>query len=173
MVMTRVVHGYDRDSSNGVRHRIEDWAVLPILKVGLLNPMDVQRALEPCRLVYERVDGSRSRRRGFGDTLVRSKCNLWGTAGGSTALAVTPYLKVRTRLDDLGNRHVDAGPIAPTSATLPGDFHVGLTPPRVNALRDEDDRGDHLKFGASIVFGHVEAVFLVHRSFARQHLATP
>jgi hypothetical protein len=41
------------------------------LKVGLLDQLDAQLALEPYQLVWERADGRSVTRRGFGDTTVR------------------------------------------------------------------------------------------------------
>ena len=81
----------DKDSSGRLPHRFDAWAIAPvILKVGLLNHLDVQLLLEPYNRVYERAGANRVTRRGFGDTTVRLKYNLWGDDGGRTACAATP-----------------------------------------------------------------------------------
>src|SRR6266705_2586665 len=46
----------DRASSGSLPHRVEAWAIAPmILKIGLLNRLDAQLLLEPYNRVYERA----------------------------------------------------------------------------------------------------------------------
>lgn len=162
---TLLGYTYDRNSSGGATHRADAWAIAPtILKVGLLNHLDAQLVLEPYQLVYERDNGNRTTRRGFGDTSARLKYNLWGDDGGNTALAATPYVKFPTSENGLGDHGIGGGLILPMGLTLPGDFYLGLTT-RFDAVRDESDRRYHAEFGNSIelvhdlfknLFGYVE-----------------
>lgn len=152
--MTLASYSSDRESFDGVTKRFEAWAIAPMnLKIGLLNQLDAQLLLEPYNLVYEREDGSRVTRRGFGDTTVRLKYNFWGDDGGRTALAATPYVKFPTSQDGIGNRGVGGGLILPLAVELPSDFYMGLTT-RFDAVRDEDDQGYHPEFVNSIALGH-------------------
>ena len=152
--LTLVSYSADRDSAGGVARRREAWSVAPLLlKVGLLNQLDAQIALEPYQLVHERADGRSLTRRGFGDTTVRLKYNLWGNEGGPTAFAAMPYVKFPTAGADLGNGAIEGGLILPLEATLPGEFYAGLTT-RFDAVRDEDRRGYHPEFINSLAFGH-------------------
>jgi hypothetical protein len=152
--MTLVGYSSDRESFDGVRERFEAWAIAPMnLKIGLLNQLDAQLLLEPYNLVYEREDGSRVTRRGFGDTTVRLKYNFWGNDGGRTALAATPYVKFPTSQDGIGNRGVGGGLILPLAVELPSDFYMGLTT-RFDAVRNEDEPRYHAEFVNSIAFGH-------------------
>src|SRR6266550_6939028 len=69
--MTLVSYTSDRESFAGVTQRFEAWTIAPMnLKIGLLNRLDAQLLLEPYTLFYQREDGSRVTRRGFGDTTV-------------------------------------------------------------------------------------------------------
>jgi len=153
--MTLVGYTSDRQSFAGVRQRFEAWAIAPMnLKIGLLNQLDAQLLLEPYILLYEREDGSRVTRHGFGDTTVRLKYNFWGNDGGRTAFAATPYVKFPTSQDGVGNRGVEGGLILPLAVELPRAFYLGTTT-RFDAVRSEDEPGYHAEFVNSIAFGHV------------------
>lgn len=152
--LTLVSYTSDRDLFDGETYRLDAWAIAPItLKVGLFNRLDAQLVLEPHIRVDERVGTNRTTLRGFGDTTVRLKFNLWGNDGGRTALAATPYVKFPTSEEGFGSRSVEGGLILPMALTLPGDFYLGLTT-RFDAVRDEDDGGYHAEFINSIAFGH-------------------
>lgn len=152
--MTLVDYTYDRESLNGVTQRVEEWAIAPmLLKVGLRNDLDFQLLLEPYNVQFERQDGTRATRRGYGDTTVRVKYNLWGNDGGRTAFAATPYVRFPTSQDGVGSRGVGGGVVLPLSVELPRDFYLGLTT-RFEAARNEDRSGYHAEFVNSIELGH-------------------
>jgi len=152
--MTLVGYTSDRESFAGVTQRFEAWAIAPMnLKIGLLNQLDAQLLLEPYNLLYEREDGSRVTRRGFGDTTVRLKYNFWGNDGGRTAFAATPYIKFPTSQDGIGNRGIEGGLILPLAVELPSAFYLGLTT-RFDAVRNEDESRYHAEFVNSVAFGH-------------------
>lgn len=152
--LTLVDYTYDRKSFNGMTRRFEEWDIAPMnLKLGLLNQLDAQLVLEPYDLLYERKDGSRVTRRGFGDTKFRLKYNFWGNDGGRSAFAATPYVKFPTSQEGIGNRGVEGGLVLPLEVELPSDFYLGLTT-RFDAVRNERERGYHAEFVNSIEFGH-------------------
>ncbi len=152
--MTLVGYTYDRESFDGVTQRFEAWSVAHMnLKIGLFNQLDAQLLLEPYTVLYEREDGSRVTRRGFGDTTVRLKYNLWGNDGGRTAFAATPYVKFPTSQEGIGNRGIEGGLILPLAVELPSAFYLGLTT-RFDAVRNEDEPGYHVEFVNSVAFGH-------------------
>jgi len=154
--MAFVDYTSEKDTFDGVTYRLDWLAVAPLnLKVGLLNSLDLQLLLDPYNHVYEREDGiSRVTRRGFGDTTVRLKYNIWGNDHGSTALAVIPFVRIPTSHDDIGNDSVEGGVIVPFSADLPGDFILGLTT-RFGDMEDLlDGEGHHTEFGNSIALVH-------------------
>ena len=151
--LTLVSYTSDRESFDGETHRLDAWAIAPItLKVGLFNRLDAQLVLEPHIRVDERVGTNRTTMRGFGDTSVRLKFNLWGNDGGRTALAAMPYVKFPTSDEGIGNDRIEGGLILPVSVELPRDFWMGLTT-RFDAVRDDDDDGYHAEFINSIAFG--------------------
>src|SRR6266568_7986374 len=152
--MTLVGYTYDRESFDGVTQRFEAWSVAHMnLKIGLFNQLDAQLLLEPYTVLYEREDGSRVTRRGFGDTTVRLKYNLWGNDGGRTAFAATPYVKFPTSQQGLGSRGVEGGLVLPLEVELPSAFYLGLTT-RFDAVRNEGKQGYHAEFVNSVEFGH-------------------
>jgi hypothetical protein len=152
--MTLVSYSSDRESFGGVTQRFEAWSIAPLnLKIGLFNRLDAQLLLETYNLVYEREDGTRTTRRGFGHTTVRLKYNFWGNDGGRTAFAATPYLKFPTSQEGLGNRGIEGGLVLPLVVELPQAFYLGVTT-RFDAVRDEDESGYHAEFVNSAAFGH-------------------
>ncbi len=152
--MTLVSYASDRESFDGVTQRFEEWAIAAVLlKIGLLNRLDAQLLLETYNLLYEREDGDRVTRRGFGDTTLRLKYNFWGNDGGRTAFAATPYVKFPTSQDDIGNRAVEGGLVLPLAVELPRAFYLGVTT-RFDVVLDEDESGYHAEFVNSVEFGH-------------------
>src|SRR5687768_11367404 len=108
------VFSYAVDRYNGIPgdHRAEALAIAPMnLKVGLMNNVDLQLIVQPYVSLREHNVAARvvQQNRGFGDIIPRLKINLWGNDGGTTALAVMPYVKLPTNTDDVGNNSVEGG----------------------------------------------------------------
>jgi len=152
--MTFLAYAADRESFEGEPYELEAAAILPmILKVGLFNRVDLQLVLEPYNVVRERLGANEVTSRGFGDTTLRLKYNLWGNDSGLTAFAVMPYVKFPTSKEGLGDNSLEGGLILPLSATLPGEFWLGLTT-RFDVARDQTENGYHAEFNNSIALGH-------------------
>jgi len=152
--MDLVTYTRDEESSGGTTTKVDAWAVAPInLKVGLCNRADLQLVLETYNDVRVRSGGVTQTMRGYGDTTVRVKYNLWGNDGGTTAMAAMPYVKLPTNQDDLGNDSVEAGLILPFAVSLPAGFGMGLMT-QFDAVRDEDDGGHHAEFVNTITLSH-------------------
>ncbi|MFA7343082.1 MAG: transporter [Terrimicrobiaceae bacterium] len=96
------------------------------IKAGLTNNADFQVVAE--NYLYERVrsDGAATRKSGYGDTQMRLKVNLWGNDGGTTALAVMPYINWPTNTNGFGNKRVEGGIIVPLAMELPCGFGMGV-----------------------------------------------
>jgi hypothetical protein len=94
-----------------------------------------------------------SKRRGFGDITTRVKWNLWGNDGGETAFALMPYLKLPTNQDQLGNRSVEGGLIAPLAVELPAGWGMVLMT-QFDVVRNEASSGYHPEFVNSVSFSH-------------------
>lgn len=144
------VFSYALDRYNGVPgdHRTEALAIAPVnLKVGLLNNVDLQLVIQPYVSLREKNVAARevNRNRGFGDVIPRLKVNLWGNDGGTTALAVMPYIKLPTNTDDVGNNSVEGGLMVPLAISLPQEFNLGLMT-QLDILRDESGDGHHPEF---------------------------
>ncbi|MCC6428684.1 MAG: transporter [Phycisphaerales bacterium] len=120
---------YTYDHNNDDEETRRTWGIAPVLvKVGLLNNVDLQLGLDPYtgEKVTDRTSDTSQAAEGFGDTVVRLKVNLWGNDGGTTALALMPFIKLPTADDELGNDDAEGGLIAPLAIALPGDFSMGL-----------------------------------------------
>jgi hypothetical protein len=111
---------YTRNNSGG---GVDQFAVLPTnLKLGLLNQVDLQLIINP----YVRVETDDETIDGFGDIQLRTKVNLWGNDGGTTALALMPFVQFPTAADDLGSDRVEGGLIMPFALELPWRWSLGL-----------------------------------------------
>jgi hypothetical protein len=97
--------------------------------------------------------GEVNENRGFGDVISRLKVNLWGNDGGTTALAVMPYVKLPTNTDNVGNNSVEGGLIVPLGVSLPRQWNMGLMT-QLDINRDEGGDGHHAEFVNTITFSH-------------------
>lgn len=120
---------FTADRRNGDARTVRTFTVAPmLLKMGLLNDVDLQIGLDPFthERTRDRITGVSETAQGFGDTIVRLKVNLWGNDGGETALAVMPFVKFPTADGALGNGRVEGGLIVPLAVELPSEFSLGL-----------------------------------------------
>jgi hypothetical protein len=127
---------YDYRNAAGETRRT--LAVAPVnLKVGLLNSTDLQVVLQPWveDRTKVRATGELFEDEGLAATTLRIKHNLWGNDGGSTALAVMPYITFPTGADGLQGDGVEGGLIVPFSIELPAEFELGLMA-EVDFIRD-------------------------------------
>lgn len=119
------------DRASGVR--TDTLSLAPFnLKYGIGRSTDVQLVVEPylVRTETDRATAARRRVAGFGDVTLRVKHNLWGNDanenGGTTALAVMPFVTLPTNARDLGSRKAEFGLIVPLSVALSGSVDLGL-----------------------------------------------
>ena len=118
-----------RDRRNADAQTRRTVAAAPVLlKLGLLNSVDLQIGLDPYTFerTTDRPTGTTTRAEGFGDTLVRLKVNVWGNDGGDTALAFMPFITLPTAARGLGGDHIEGGLIMPLAVALPGEWSLGL-----------------------------------------------
>ncbi len=152
--MALVRYTSDQDTFDGLKQRFEAWSIAPgLLKIGVLNSLDAELLLEPYNLVYERAGTNRVSRRGFGDTTLRLKYNVWGNDSGRTAFALVPFVTFPTSQQGLGTDAVEGGIIVPFEAALPGNFYLGLTT-RFDLLRDLEAEDYHAEFINSLALYH-------------------
>jgi hypothetical protein len=116
----------------------------PTFKVGVTNNADLEVNVPLAGVhAFSSSTGPSSTIWGMGDTFVRAKVNLWGNDGGSSAAALTPYVKAPSAPLGIGNGAVEEGLLAPVAFSLPNNFTLLLVP-EIDALRDSADDGRHL-----------------------------
>jgi len=157
---------FDRRNAESATRRA--MAVAPMLvKVGVLNKVDVQIGIDPYvrEEVRDRGTGVRETVEGFGDVVVRVKVNLWGNdasgggeewwAGGweGTAFALMPFVKFPTASDRVGNDEFEGGLIAPLAVALPEGFSLGLMA-EIDVNRSGDDKRYVLDFVHTATIAH-------------------
>lgn len=135
--------------------RSDAWLVAPVnLKIGVANWADLQVIVSPWNYVEtdDRTTGTHTVNDGFGDIVTRFKVNLWGNDGGSTALAVMPFVTLPTSQDSVGNRLLDGGVVVPFAAELPWSFGLGMQS-GIAWARDNSGGGPATELVNSITFG--------------------
>lgn len=150
--------GFSRDHNTvgNADTKVDAWTAGAInLKAGLLNWMDLQLVLDVYSHITteDRVADTKVRQSGLGDFTTRVKMNLWGNDGGTTALAVMPFVKFPTNQDDLGNDEIEGGVIIPFGMELPGGWSLGVMT-EFDFVRNNADSGYRTDFVNSLVLGH-------------------
>jgi hypothetical protein len=125
----------------------------PIFKLGVTNNVDVEVGLSfftdlrqsggngtpaagvggpsnaPTAVQSNAGSGaSNVRARGFGDTFIGLKYNVFGNDGGDTSFAVLPFIKIPTAAPGLGNNNVEFTINAPYTIALPQKFSLVFEP---------------------------------------------
>ena len=147
-------HGFDNTSTPD--SNISSWIVgNPTLKLGLLNNVDLEVNFSAHNSIETstRSTGASNMASGFGDMFTRIKVNLWGNDGGSTAMALIPYVKIPTAPQGIGNRFAEGGLIAPLAIALPGGFN-SIVMGEVAYLKNPNDDSYHANFPALININH-------------------
>jgi hypothetical protein len=123
------------------------------LKFGLAEHVDLQ-IVTP---VYIRNQvagaGSLASQEGRGDVTVRAKFNLWGNDGGSTALAVMPFVNLPSATPGLGAGTAEFGLIVPFGFDLPYGFGAGVMS-EVDVLKRPDAPGHAVELVHSATISH-------------------
>jgi hypothetical protein len=127
--------------------------VIPNLKVGLTPRADLQVVLQTwSREQITAPESPRVERSGFGDVTTRLKVNLWGNDGGTTAMAVMPFVTWPTSQDQLGSEKVEGGLIVPLAVALPREWGLGVMA-QVNLHRHSGGE-DEVEWVASATAAH-------------------
>ena len=144
------------DKHNTERATLSAWNFGSLnAKIGLADNVDLQVVFDGYlnENIKDRVTGASSRHDGVGDLTTRLKINLWGNDGGSTALALMPFVKAPTASHGLGNDGVEGGLIIPLAVELPGGWGMGVMT-EFDITADEAGGGHHAEFVNSVTFGH-------------------
>ncbi len=148
-----VDYTYDHRNAEGSDQRADNFSIFPMnLKAGLFNNVDFQFIVDPYIKEHSQGDGEEETKTGFGDIQNRIKINLWGNDGGSTALAVMPFVKFPTNTDGLGNKAIEGGIIVPLAVALPAEWSMGLMTEFDFSRNEEKDY--YTDFINTVTFGH-------------------
>jgi hypothetical protein len=161
---------YTHDHEDDLRTRTVSLAPVN-LKLGIDRDTDLQVIVEPYlrRTETDAQTGARDVTSGFGDVTVRLKHNLWGNDGGSTALAVMPFVKLPTAAAGLGNGAVEFGIIVPLAVELSEGIGVGLMT-ELDIVEQEDGGGRRASFvnSATVSFDLGERLALYTELFTER-----
>ena len=130
---------FNRDSSDGSTE--ESWILGQVnFKVGLAEDMDLQMVFDTYTSVRTRVGNGVEGQDGFGDVTLRLKRNLWGNDGGTTALAIMPFVSIPTETA-LSRGVWEGGLIIPLAVEISPRVGLGLMA-EVDVVHD-DERGEY------------------------------
>ncbi len=144
---------FDRSNEDSQTTRAYGFAPM-LLKVGLLNDVDLQVGIDPYSREHidDRPTGAARTIDGFGDTMLRLKVNLLGNDGGDIAFALMPFVKFPTADGHVGNGNIEGGLIAPVAIELPGGFSLGMMA-EVDFIRSAADDRYVVDFAHTAVVG--------------------
>ena len=150
--------GYRRQEEGSGRNArtLEGWTFAPVnLRLGILNNLDAQLALAPYTVVRikDHHTSEVEQHRGFGDIVPRVRVNLWGNDGGKTAFAITPFLKIPTNQDGLGNDAWEGGMVFALAAELPLAWWIVVTP-EIDVVADSYSGGYHPEGAGTFYLWH-------------------
>ncbi len=118
---------YDHNNPERTDTRVDNFKLTTLnLKAGLLNNMDLQIVIDPYIREHSKSEGEVESKEGSGNIMGRMKVNVWGNDGGTTALAVMPFVKFPTNSNELDSDAFEGGVIFPLAIALPADWGMGL-----------------------------------------------
>jgi hypothetical protein len=119
----------------------------PQLRAGITNWLEFSANIAPWtqQTTKDSSDGSKVRISGPSDLFLRAKANLWGNAGGRTAFALSPFVKLGTAPDGLGNRATEGGLAALFSAELAKGWQLTLNT-EVDYLKNAENSRYHNQY---------------------------
>lgn len=120
---------HDRERGGGVDERFTGWSVGRMtLKAGLCNRVDLGVSFTAySRLTTEDfAAGTKTVEEGINNITPSLKINLWGNDGGTTALALIPYVSIPTTQLVPGYEDYSGGLQVAFAWRLPYEFKLGL-----------------------------------------------
>ncbi len=109
-------------SEDGETRRSLSFAPVNV-KLGLTERVDLQLLFNP----YERQEGGGTPDAdGVGSFGVRTKINLWGIDGGSSAGALLPYIVFPTGDSDVSSSRIESGLVVPVAFSLEHGWDLGF-----------------------------------------------
>lgn len=156
MEMDLINYGWDRENGDGGDITAAGFSAGAMnWKAGLVNHVDLQVVIQPFNRL--RVDdpatGPSVVRSGVGEVLNRLKINLWGDDGGSTAMAVMPYVTWPTAGSDLGAAEIEGGIVIPFAVELPAGWGLGMMT-QVEVRPETAGEGIESSFINTVTVGH-------------------
>lgn len=150
-----LIFSSDKTSDAGVETKTSGLGLMASnLKIGLTNDIDFQAIITPYATAKAEATGAPAQEfKGFGDTVLRLKTNLFGNDGGPAALAVMPFVNLPTNSGGLGHKLLEGGIIVPFALSLPSDWNMGAML-QWNRAKNEADDAFHHEWVSSITFGH-------------------
>lgn len=111
--------------------------------LGEINAKFGMTANSDCQVLVPLFTRVRDGATGYGDMEVRVKVNLWGNDGGTSALALMPFLKIPTAADAPDNDALEGGLILPYAFAALGHWQCAVMA-EIDLVADDDGDDHHL-----------------------------
>jgi len=121
------INNKDCDSNNCRKTKSTSWLNENNIRIGITENSDLQIV----NYLYTRKEISNSNpsssriNNGFGDTYLRYKYSFSGNRSQKFGIALTPFIKLPTNQDNLGNKNFEGGMSAPWSLAINSSYAIG------------------------------------------------
>jgi hypothetical protein len=140
-----------RNKSDGVK-TVENDYNLANLKLGLTEKMDLQLVVPTFVSTTTRDINTNKlidKTSGIDDLTLRLKYNIWGNAGGKTALSVLPFVSLPT--SSFADNKVQGGLTLPFALKINDEWNFG-SQASISVVNEDDDKY-HTEYLYSFTFG--------------------
>lgn len=138
---------YAWDPGRGGHPTTRNYSIAtPILKVGATNSVDIEIATSLFNHLRQSDGAATLTARGFGDTSVGAKINLFGNDGGDRSLALMPFVKLPTAEQGIGNGYAEFTLNVPYTMELTKPWSLTLEP-NFGVLRNSSNTAYRQNYG--------------------------
>ena len=125
------------------------------VKLGLTPDVDAELNITPAQteIIHDHVGRTDDTLTGFGDMVARVKWNFLGADGGPVSIALSPFIKLPTARQGIGDGAVEEGLLIPVQINLPASFTFGFNG-EIDALKNDNDTGRHANYVATVSLAH-------------------
>jgi hypothetical protein len=120
---------YTRDRFNNGNYRLDGFTLGDTnVRIGVSGSAEVDLlfAAYSYTRTKDKATGVHLKQSGPGDLTLRSKVNLFGVDGGSSAIGIIPFVTFPTGRDGIGNRGFGGGMSLPVQFAFTGGFQLGM-----------------------------------------------
>lgn len=115
------------DNNNCAKTSSSSWLNENNIRIGISENSDIQIINYPYtnKKITNSNPAIQRKNNGFGDTYLRYKYSFSGNKSEKFGIAITPFVKLPTNQDNLGNKNFEGGASMPWSVALDDGYAIG------------------------------------------------